>query len=147
MRAEDNGMPSSGLDGAKWQSSRHAPGHEGRVELAVLPGGGIAMRNSQDPGGPVLIYTYDVAGVSYEASQDVTHLRQHIDMHTCRIGLPASIRYDPQNPGNSIVIAEGWSGLRTGKILPLALQQAAKKQGAQKASSGEKTEEPASSRQ
>jgi hypothetical protein len=59
MRAEDNGMPSSGLDGAKWQSSRHAPGHEGRVELAVLPGGGIAMRNSQDPGGPVLIYTYD----------------------------------------------------------------------------------------
>ncbi len=60
----------------------------------------------------LLIYQYDVAGVSYEASQDVTHLRQLVDLHTCRIGLPASIKYDPQNPGNSIVVAEGWSGLR-----------------------------------
>lgn len=115
----------------------------------IIDGTVIDVAEIDQHGSPLqlLIYTYDVAGVSYEASQDVTHLRQHIDMHTCRIGLPASIRYDPQNPGNSIVIAEGWSGLRTGKILPLALQQAAKKQGAQKASSGEKTEEPASSRQ
>ena len=60
----------------------------------------------------LLIYQYDVAGVSYEASQDVTNLRQYVDLHTCRIGLPASVKYDPQNPGNSIVIAEGWSGLR-----------------------------------
>ena len=60
----------------------------------------------------LLIYSYDVAGVSYEASQDVTHLRQFIDLHSCRLGLPASIKYDPQNPGNSIVIAETWSGLR-----------------------------------
>ena len=99
-------------------------------------------------GSPIqlLIYTYDVAGVSYEASQEVTHLRQHIDMHSCRIGLPASIKYDPQNPGNSIVIAEGWSGLRTGKILPLSLQQAAKKQAAQKASASGETEEAARSR-
>jgi hypothetical protein len=60
----------------------------------------------------LVIYTYDVGGVSYEASQDVTNLRQFVDLHNCRIGLPASIKYDPQNPGNSIVIAEGWSGLR-----------------------------------
>ena len=61
----------------------------------------------------LLIYQYDVAGVQYEASQDVTHLRPFVDLHTCRIGLPASIKYDPQNPGNSIVISEGWSGLRS----------------------------------
>ncbi len=60
----------------------------------------------------LLIYQYDVAGVSYEASQDITHLRPFVDIHTCRIGVPASIKYDPQNPGNSIVVAEGWSGLR-----------------------------------
>lgn len=60
----------------------------------------------------LLIYNYDVAGVSYEASQDVTHLRQFVDLHSCRLGLPASIKYDPHNPGNSIVISEGWSGLR-----------------------------------
>lgn len=60
----------------------------------------------------LLIYQYDVAGVSYEASQDVTHLRHMVDLHTCRVGLPASIKYDPANPGNSIVVAETWSGLR-----------------------------------
>ncbi|MCU1308923.1 MAG: hypothetical protein JWO20_48 [Candidatus Angelobacter sp.] len=60
----------------------------------------------------LVIYRYDVAGVSYEASQDITHLRQFVDLHTCRIGLPTSVKYDPQNPGNSIVIAEGWVGLR-----------------------------------
>lgn len=64
----------------------------------------------------LLIYTYDVAGVSYEASQDVTHLRQFIDLYSCRLGLPASVKYDPHNPGDSIVISETWSGLRKSPI-------------------------------
>jgi len=65
----------------------------------------------------LLIYTYDVAGVTYEASQDVTHLRQFIDLYSCRLGLPASVKYDPHNPGDSIVISETWSGLRKSPIL------------------------------
>ena len=64
----------------------------------------------------LLIYTYDVAGVTYEASQDVTHLRQFIDLYSCRLGLPASVKYDPHNPGDSIVISETWSGLRKSPI-------------------------------
>jgi hypothetical protein len=60
----------------------------------------------------LLIFHYDVAGVTYETSQDVTALRHYIDLHQCKLGVPASIKYDPQNPGNSIVIAEAWSGLR-----------------------------------
>jgi len=60
----------------------------------------------------MLIFQYDVGGVSYEASQDVTHLRQWINLHSCRLGLPTSVRYDPQNPGNSIVVSEKWMGLR-----------------------------------
>jgi hypothetical protein len=60
----------------------------------------------------LLIFHYDVAGVSYEASQDVTYLRQWINLHSCRLGLPTSVRYDPQNPGNSIVVSEKWMGLR-----------------------------------
>ena len=65
----------------------------------------------------MLIFQYDVAGVSYEASQDITHLRQYVDIHTCKVGLPSSVKYNPQNPGDSIVIAEDWSGLRTEPIL------------------------------
>lgn len=67
-----------------------------------------------DDGGEIqlLVYKYDVAGVSYEASQDVTALRHRVDLHACRTGLMTSIKYDPTNPGNSIVIAENWTGLR-----------------------------------
>jgi Protein of unknown function (DUF3592) len=64
------------------------------------------------PAATMLIFQYDVGGVSYEASQDVTLLRQWINLHSCRLGLPTSVRYDPQNPGNSIVVSEKWMGLR-----------------------------------
>ncbi len=64
------------------------------------------------PESQLLVFQYDVAGVTYECSQDVTYLRHRLDLHSCRLGLPTSVKYDPQNPGNSIVIAEDWSGLR-----------------------------------
>jgi hypothetical protein len=70
----------------------------------IVPEGGNAAT--------MLIYQYDVAGVSYEASQDVTYLRQWINLHSCRLGLPTSVKYDSRNPGNSMVISEGWVGLR-----------------------------------
>ena len=67
---------------------------------------------SNGSGAQFLVYTYEIGGVAYEATQDITHLRQFVDIHSCKLGLPTSIRYDPVNPGNSIVIAEGWTGLR-----------------------------------
>ena len=70
------------------------------------------MQNNGSGELQLLIYHYDVAGVSYEASQDVSNLRHMVDLHSCRSGLMTSIKYDPSNPGNSIVIAENWSGLR-----------------------------------
>jgi hypothetical protein len=71
----------------------------------------------------LLIYHYDVAGVQYEASQDVTHLRQYVDLHNCRIGVPTSVKYDPQNPGNSIVVSERWSGLHSGTPIVLGIDR------------------------
>ena len=70
------------------------------------------MPGSNDRSSTFLIYQYDVAGVSYEASQDVTYLRPMINLQSCRLGVPTSVRYDPQNPANSIVISEKWMGLR-----------------------------------
>ncbi len=63
------------------------------------------------PGMQLLIYQYDVAGVQYECSQDVTHLRHRVDLHSCKLGIPTSVKYDPQNPGDSIVVSEDWVGL------------------------------------
>lgn len=68
--------------------------------------------SDENPEAQLIVYQYDVAGVSYECSQDVTWLRHLVDLHSCRLGVPTSVKYDPQNPGNSIVIAENWTGLR-----------------------------------
>jgi len=62
--------------------------------------------------GQMLLYCYQVAGVRYECSQEVTHLGEHINLVSCRVGGTTSVRYDPRQPGNSIVVAESWSGLR-----------------------------------
>jgi hypothetical protein len=88
----------------------HIGTHGRIIDGTVIDAQEVANGN----GNPIqlLIYRYDVSGVSYEASQDVTYLRQFVDIHTCKIGLPSSVRYDPQNPGDSIVISEEWSGLR-----------------------------------
>jgi hypothetical protein len=71
----------------------------------------LRAQNGRGPA-TLLIYKYDVAGVAYECSQDVTHLRHWINLHSCRLGLPTSVKYDPHNPGNSLVVSESWMGLR-----------------------------------
>jgi hypothetical protein len=60
----------------------------------------------------LLVYDYRIGGVDYECSQDITGMG--IDIPQIRPGFPCSVRYQPGNPQNSIVIAEQWTGLRTG---------------------------------
>jgi len=87
------------------QHGRIADGNILDVQEVQLDGCGWAQ---------MLIYQYDVAGVTYEASQDITYLRHLVDLYSCRLGLATSVKYDTQNPGDSIVVAEGWTGLRKG---------------------------------
>ena len=53
-----NGMPAGELGEVRWQKSRHSNPNGACVELAALPGGEIAVRNSRFPVGPVLLYTH-----------------------------------------------------------------------------------------
>ncbi|MBO3744766.1 DUF397 domain-containing protein [Streptosporangiaceae bacterium NEAU-GS5] len=45
------------LQDAAWRKSRHSNPDGNCVEVAKLPDGNVAIRNSRDPGGPALIYT------------------------------------------------------------------------------------------
>ena len=57
MREIYNGMSATELDGVSWQKSRISNSQGNCVEIAALPDGGAAVRNSRDPQGPALIYT------------------------------------------------------------------------------------------
>jgi hypothetical protein len=60
----------------------------------------------------LVCYSYSISGVSYETAQDITTLQGRTELNRIITGLPASIKYDPSNPSNSILIADDWSGLR-----------------------------------
>ncbi|MDT5041899.1 MAG: hypothetical protein QOE51_2884 [Actinoplanes sp.] len=57
MKRIANGMPAGELQGVTWQKSRRSNPSGNCIECAALPEGGVAVRNSRDPGGPALIYT------------------------------------------------------------------------------------------
>jgi hypothetical protein len=61
-----------------------------------------------------LQFSYRIVGVDYECSQEITDMQDVVKAEDVRAGFPCSVRYQPGNPQNSIVIAETWSGLREG---------------------------------
>ena len=59
-----------------------------------------------------LYYTYQVRGVHYTASQDISALRDQLPGAPDRLGGMVNMKYAAQNPANSILVCEEWSGLR-----------------------------------
>ncbi|GLW56796.1 DUF397 domain-containing protein [Kitasatospora phosalacinea] len=58
MQGFTNGMPAGAIEGAIWIKAEESHGNGGDcVELAGLPTGGVAVRNSRDPEGAALVFT------------------------------------------------------------------------------------------
>jgi hypothetical protein len=76
--------------------------------------------DSISPTPDILFYNYSLAGVSYNCAQDVSRLPDRV--RGFRLDQPIQIRYDPRNPGNSILVSESWSGLwlRHETVTPIA---------------------------
>lgn len=66
----DNGMPVTELPHLTWTKSRRSGGAGNCVEVAKLPDGGFAVRNSRDPQGPALIYTHEELAAFVDGARD-----------------------------------------------------------------------------
>ncbi|MEK7404083.1 MAG: hypothetical protein AAB225_03155 [Acidobacteriota bacterium] len=58
-------------------------------------------------------YSYSVRGLEYTASQDLTGLGGFVPGDLSGLTGHASVKYLPENPANSILVCEQWSGLHT----------------------------------
>jgi hypothetical protein len=72
-----------------------------------------------------LYYFYTVRGVQYTASQDVSALREYLPADPHRLIGVSGLKYSSNNPANSILVCEEWSGLRA----PAAMSEEASNQG------------------
>ena len=83
--------------------------------LEVNQNGRLGDATITDISEDAIFYEYFVGGLTYSSSQDISQLREMIPADSHRlIGRPASLKYSVQNPANSILLCEDWSGLRLG---------------------------------
>src|SRR5271170_5908616 len=96
------------------------------IDGTVIDISDLTEAESGHPGGlQLILYKYEIAGVVYECSQDVSALRSFVDIYACRLSFPCSIRYDSHQPENSIIVAENWTGLRD-KATPFPMRRPAR---------------------
>lgn len=105
------------VSAALWLIFRRRPSHEERERRRRLRVNsfrraieGVVNEADDD----FVHYQYELRGVAYSASQDVSTLSDLLPANRGLLLGPASVRFDPRNPANSIVICEQWSGMRSG---------------------------------
>src|SRR5437764_14286963 len=89
-----------------WQRSRVTPEERERRRRAWLVAtgkmGDAVLVDFRDDH---VFYSYDVRGVEYTASQDISKLSEKVPSDLSNVP-SVSVRYDAKNPANSIVVAE-----------------------------------------
>lgn len=96
-----------------WKLSRVTPEERERRRRAELVlRGKMGDATITELRNDLVFYSYDVRGVEYIASQDVSLLKQYLPSELSVLVGSVSVRYDPKNPANSIILAEDWTGLR-----------------------------------
>jgi hypothetical protein len=102
-----------------WRNSRPTPAErERRRRHALASLGKMGDANLVDLRDNLVFYSYDVRGVEYTASQDVSELQNLLPPDLSSAVGAIYVKYDARNPANSIVLAEEWSGLRTASPQP-----------------------------
>jgi hypothetical protein len=103
---------------AAWKRSRINPEEVERRRRAALKATGkmgdatlLEMRENH------IFYCYDVRGVEYTASQDVSALAAMLPPDPAAVNGVVYVKYDARNPANSMILCEEWSGLRNLRVV------------------------------
>jgi hypothetical protein len=96
-----------------WKRSRVLPEERERQRRAALVSNGkmgdaTILEIRED----LVLYSYAVRGVAYTASQELSALKSLLPHDLTGTLGPVLVKYDAQNPANSIILAEDWSGFR-----------------------------------
>ena len=81
------------------------------LDSGASHGQGKRRASAVTPSQKLLYYTYSISGVTYETAQDITGFEERLHLSRIAAGQVASVKYDPSNPSNSILLADDWSGL------------------------------------
>ena len=109
------GLAIAAVGGGVWYSTtlRKDPNEKerSRRQLVNLHGrmGDAMITDCSDS---TLYYSYTLRGVEYHTSQDVSTLRHKMPEDPSTLIGPATMKYVPANPSNSILLCESWSGFR-----------------------------------
>ena len=87
--------------------------------------GRIVEAEITDIHGALVGYSYDVSGVTYHVVQDLTPFLDVLPRDATLLLGPATVKYSTGNPANSILVSEGWSGIRMARPVPMAKQKGA----------------------
>ena len=101
-----------------WKRSRVSAEELERRRLAALNASGkmgdatlLEVREN------LVFYSYDVRGVEYTASQDLSAFAALLPADPSAVNGVVYVKYDARNPANSMIVSERWSGLRNSRTV------------------------------
>ena len=100
----------------QWRSrltpQQRALRREFRRRQAISREGRIIEATVTDIQDDAIYYAYQLQGVAYSTSQDVSVFADSLPVAREKLVGPAACKYIVNNPANSLVICEEWSGLK-----------------------------------
>jgi hypothetical protein len=83
---------------------------ERQRRLAVNSGGRLIDGVITEAKDGAVFYAYSWRGIDYDCSQDVSVVPGLTSIDAGSLIGPVTVKFDPRNPYNSIVLCESWSG-------------------------------------
>ena len=95
-----------------FRRSRSPEERERRRRIRLHVNGRLTEATIYQADSNTLQYGYEIAGVTYDSTQDISTLESYLPMPAERLVGTAVAKYEPNNPANSIIVCEHWLGFK-----------------------------------